>query len=196
MNLVFESERLAYRPLTEADFDLAIAQWTDPAVVKYTADRTYSQEEIVEEMPIVVRRCAGGCIGIWCILERTTKEKLGSVFLLPLPTDQDDTDWNLVQGDGIPEGDIEIGYILKKSAWGKGYATEACKRLLRFAFEVSPLEEIVAVTDPQNTASQRVLEKCGLIHQGLIPAYARHYPGFRITRRQWSESDLPKSPGA
>lgn len=187
MNLVFESERLAYRPVTEEDIDLAIEQWTDPAVTKYTADRTYTEEEIAEEMPIVVRRCAGGCIGIWCMLDKATQEKLGSVFLLPMPTDLDDTDWDLVQGDGIPEGDIEIGYILKKSAWGKGYATEACMRLLKFAFEVSPLEEIVAVIDPDNVASQRVLEKSGMISQGLIPAYTGHYPGYRITRQQWSE---------
>ena len=189
MSLVFESERLAYRPLAEADIDLAIEQWTDPAVTKYTADRTFTEEEIAEEMPVAVRRCAGGCIGIWCMLEKTTQEKLGSVFLLPMPTDLDDTDWDLVQGDEVPEGDIELGYILKKSAWGKGYATEACKRLLRFAFEVSPLEEIVAVIDPENVASQSVLEKGGMVHQGLIPAYAGHYPGFRITRQQWKSGN-------
>ena len=189
MNLVFESERLAYRPVTEADIDLAIEQWTDPNVVKYTADRTYTEQEIAEEMPIVVRRCAGGCIGIWCMLVKSTQEKIGSVFLLPMPTDLDDTDWDLMQGEKIPEGDIEIGYILKASAWGKGYATEACKRLLQFAFEVSPLEEVVAVIDPENVASQRVLEKSGLIHEGLVPAYAGHYPGFRITRRQWTRGN-------
>jgi len=185
MNLTFESDRLVFRPLAEADLDLVIEQWTDPDVVKCMGDRIYTKEELAEDMPIVVRRCAGGCIGIWCLIDKATGEKLGTAVLLPIPVELDDTDWDLVVGDQMPEGDIEIGYVLKKSAWGKGYATEACKRLLKFAFEVSPLEEIVATTDPENTASQRVLEKCGLVHQGLVRAYADELPGFRITRQQW-----------
>lgn len=187
MNLVFESDRLVFRPLAEADIDLAIEQWTDPDVVKYTADRIYTEEELAAEMPIVIRRCAGGCIGIWCLLDAITEEKLGSVFLLPMPTELDDTDWELVVGEQIPEGDVEIGYILKKSAWGKGYATEACKRLLKFAFEESPLEEIVAVIDTENIASRKVLEKSGLIYEGPVRAYTGTYPGFRITRQQWTQ---------
>jgi hypothetical protein len=37
---------------------------------------------------------------------------LGSVFLLPLPVDKDDTDWSLVAGDELPDGEVEIGFIL------------------------------------------------------------------------------------
>jgi RimJ/RimL family protein N-acetyltransferase len=187
MNLTFESERLVFRPLSETDLDLAIEQWTDPDVVKYVADKTYTEEELAEEMPIVVRRCAGGCIGIWCLIDKATMEKLGTALLLPMPVELDDTDWDLVVGDQIPEGDIEIGYILKKPAWGKGYATEACKRLLKFAFEESPLEEVVATIDAENATSRKVLEKSGLIYQGLVRAYAVDIPGFRITRQQWKQ---------
>ena len=73
--------------------------------------------------------------------------------------------------------------------WGKGYATEACKRLLRFAFEETPLKEVVATIDPENTASQRVLEKSGLIYEGMRRAYAVQCPGFRLTREQWLENN-------
>lgn len=193
MNLVFDSERLEFRPLSDADLDLVIEQWTDPDVVKYVADKTFTEEELVEEMPIIVRRCGGGCIGIWCLVEKTSGEKLGTAILLPLPVEEDDTDWDLVVGDDIPDGDIEIGYILKKSAWGKGYATEACKRLLRFAFEESPLEEVVATIDAKNAASRNVLEKSGLISEGLVRAYADDIPGFRITRQQWRTNNMPQS---
>ena len=88
-------------------------------------------------------------------------------------------------GDELPDCEIEIGFLLKPSAWGKGYATEACKRLLKFAFEETRLKEIVAVTDPENAASRNVLKKSGLIDEGLRPAYAAQCPGFRITRQQW-----------
>ena len=91
-------------------------------------------------------------------------------------------------GDDLPDCEIEIGYILKKSAWGKGYATEATNRLLKFAFEETPLEELVATTDLENIASQRVLEKCGLVYEGMRRAYAEECPGFRITRQQWLDN--------
>jgi len=192
MNLVFESERLEFRPLSDADLDLVTEQWTDPDVVKYVADKTLTEEELAEDMPVIVRRCGGGCIGIWCLIEKTSREKLGTAILLPLPVEKDDTDWDLMVGENIPDGDIEIGYILKKSAWGKGYATEACKRLLKFAFEDSPLQEVVATIDARNAASRNVLEKSGLVCEGLVRAYADDIPGFRITREQWRKSNVPQ----
>lgn len=106
-----------------------------------------------------------------------------------MPILEDDTNWDLVQGEAIPNCEIEIGYILKETAWGKGYATEACKRLLKFAFEQSPLTEVVAVIDEENSASQNVLLKSGLRSVGLMAAYAEQCPGFRITKEQW-EKDM------
>jgi RimJ/RimL family protein N-acetyltransferase len=186
MNLVLKSERLLLRPLAEIDLDLDVEMLTDPAVTRYVC-KTYTEEQVAEEMPTVVKRCAGGAIGIWCVIERVSGEKLGTAVLLPLPIEEDDTDWDLVAGEDLPEGEIEVGYLLKQSAWGKGYATEACTRMLRFAFEQTALQEVVAVTDPENRASQKVLRKCGLIEEGLRRAYAAVCPGFRITRRQWLE---------
>ena len=187
MNLVFESDRLHFRPLEESDLDLMVEQWTDRDVAKYVGGKTYRKEELISEMPIVTRRCAGGCIGIWCLIDKATREKIGYVNLLPMPVDLDDTDWDLVTGDKIPDGDIEIGYVLKKTAWGKGFATEACRRLLSFAFEESPLERIVASIESENSASRNVLEKSGLIDIGLIQSYGKPSPGFRITKQEWIE---------
>ena len=186
MNLNLKSERLLLRPVRESDLDVEVEMGTDPEVMKYIGELE-TREKIVQDMPKFVRRCAGGCIGIWCVLERSTEEKLGTAILLPLPIEEDDTNWDLVVGDELPDCEIEIGYMLKRSAWGRGYATEATKRLLKFAFEETPLEELVATTDPENTASRRVLEKCGLVYEGIRQAYAVDCPGFRITRQQWLE---------
>ena len=58
--------------------------------------------------------------------------------------------------------DIEIGYVLHKKYWGKGYATELAKACVNFAFNNNPdIKRIVAVTAPNNIASQRVLSKIG-----------------------------------
>jgi len=57
---------------------------------------------------------------------------------------------------------IEIGWRLDSQHFGKGYATEAAKEVLRFAFEDLRLKEIVAFTVPQNLASQNVMKKIGM----------------------------------
>ncbi len=185
MELILTSERLLFRPLAETDLDLGLALLTDPEVTSYIgAVRT--AEEVGRELAVATKRCAGGCIGVWCAIDRATQEKLGTAVLLPLPIEENDTNWDLVAGDDLPDCEVEVGYILKKSAWGKGYATEACKRLLRFAFERTQLADVVAVTHPENTASQHVLRKSGLVDEGPRRAYATQCPGFRITRQQWS----------
>ena len=186
MDLTLKSERLLLRPFVATDADLGTEIWADPEVMRY-AGGVEAEEEIVRNMPKYTRRCAGGCIGVWCVVERYTKDKLGTAILLPLPVEEDDTNWDLLVGDALPDCEIEIGFILKRSAWGKGYATEATKRLLKFAFEETSLKELVATTDPENIAAQRVLEKCGLVSEGMRRAYAVECPGFRITRQQWLE---------
>ena len=186
MKLVFESERLRFRPLEETDLDLVVQQWTDPEVAKYAGGKTSTEEELARGMSLYTRRCARGCIGNWCLIDKATNEKLGTANLLPMPVDLPDTDWDLVAGDEVPEGVIEIGYILKRSAWGRGYATEACSRMLKFAFEETPLEELIAATDAGNIASQRVLGKCGFTSVGAIQNYGERTPGFRLTKEDWS----------
>ena len=182
--LIFKSERLQFRPLGEDDVDLIAALWSDPDVIQYMG-ASYSESELIDSHSTIMRRCGDGCIGIWTLTDLTSCEKLGTAILLPMPIEEEDTNWDLVVGDGIPDGMIEIGYMLKKSAWGKGFATEACKRLLKFAFEDSPLEEIYATIDEENIASRNVLLKSGLEYQGIMRAYAWDSPVFRIDRKQW-----------
>ena len=194
MNLVLNSDRLLLRPLADTDLDLGYAIFMDPAVMKYIAPgKTFTKDVVNQELRIALKRGAGGQIGVWCVLDRSTDEKLGSALLLPLPIEEGDTNWDLLVGEELPCCEVEIGYTLKKSAWGKGYATEACKRLLKFAFEETQLQEVVAVTDPENKASQNVLRKSVLIEGGVRRAYATQVSGFRITRRQWSQMNQESS---
>ncbi len=191
MNLTLESERLLLRPLDEADIDLGYELLMDPAVMKYVGGEAYTRERVESESRVVVRRGGGGCIGIWCVTDKATGEKLGTGVLLPLPIEEKDTDWDLVEGEALPDAEIEVGYLLKPSAWGKGYATEACKRLLRFAFEDTPLTDIVAVTATENAASQHVLRKSGLRATGVRRAYGGDCPGFRVTKAEWLSAVSP-----
>jgi len=185
MNLDLHSQRLILAPFAPDDLDLSFEMFTDPAVVKY-AGGVMSKTAILRNLPNWTKRGGNGCIGIWTISDRSTGEKYGSAALLPMPIEEEDTDYNLVIPGKMPEGDIEIGYFLKRSAWGYGYATEACHRLLRFAFQETPLQEVVATFDKENLASRNVLEKAGFADRGTMQCYGKDGLNFRITYDEWS----------
>ncbi len=184
VELILETERLRLRPLLEADLDLGLELLTDPAVMNLVTG-PMTAEEVKAEMPDAVRRCAGGAVGIWCVENKVSGEKLGTGILLPLPIEAEDTEWDLIARDDISEREIEVGYLLKPAAWGQGYATEVCRRLLRFAFEATDWPQVVAVTDPKHHASGKVLLKSGMTAEGLRHAYATEVLGYRITREAW-----------
>lgn len=184
MNLVLHSERLTLTPFGAADVDLAIETFTDPDVRKY-AGGVMAEHEIRRFMSKWTKRGGNGCIGIWCISDRSSGEKLGSAALLPMPVEEQDTDYSLVMPGQMPNADIEIGYFLKRSAWGNGYATEACRRLIRMAFEAAHLTEVVATFDVDNIASRNVLKKVGFIDRGVTRCYGKDGLNYRITRDEW-----------
>ena len=164
--MILKTDRLRLRPLAETDLDMELELLTDHMVTRYVCEDV-TAEQVTQWLPTMVKRCAHGCIGIWCVIDREDDEKLGHAVLLPLPIEESDTNWDLVTGDDVPDAEIEVGYLFKQSAWGKGFATEACKRLLKFGFEDAPLQEIVAVTHPDNGASQNVLRKDGMVEEGM-----------------------------
>jgi ribosomal-protein-alanine N-acetyltransferase len=69
----------------------------------------------------------------------------------------------------LPElNDTEVGFLLDKPFWGKGYATEAARASLQFGFEHFDFQHIIALVHPENLASRRVIEKCGLTYVETI----------------------------
>ena len=186
MKLELHTERLLLTPFALTDLDLALEMWTDPEVAKYVGG-VMTEAEIRQQMSDVTKRGGNGGIGIWCIADRRTGEKLGDSFLLPLPIDEEDTDFSLVVMGQMPDAEIEIGFFFKPSAWGQGYATEVCERLLQFAFQEASLNEVVSSVDEDNVASKKVLEKCGLLDRGRTRCYGKDSPIYRITRNEWNE---------
>ena len=172
-----------------SDTDWCVEMLTDREVVRYVY-REYvpSVQEVVDEMPLATSRGGvGECIGIWAIEEKESGNCLGTTLLLPLPIEKDDTDWTLLSSDSLLDEEIEIGFILRKHTWGRGFATEAASRLLQFAFEQTPLDEIAAVIDPKNLASRNVLIKIGFQEEGMRRAYAEDCEGFRLGSDAWAD---------
>ena len=66
--------------------------FTDEQVMQY-AGGTIPKKKIVGEMQMYIRRGGNGCIGVWCMCDLATGERLGTTALTPLPVDKGDTDW-------------------------------------------------------------------------------------------------------
>jgi GrpB-like predicted nucleotidyltransferase (UPF0157 family) len=93
--------------------------------------------------------------GFCSVFKKDSGEFIGQAGLFHLGFDED-------------QKDIEIAYRLKKKFWGQGYATELAEALINWGFTHLAVEKLVAIVWPGNTRSQHVLEKAGLIYQGLI----------------------------
>ncbi len=82
-------------------------------------------------------------------------------------------------------GLIEIGYRFTVSAWGQGIATEASRAVLDHGFRVLKIDPIVAVTHPENRASQGVLRKIGMHRLGNAFHYGLDLPFYRLSRNEY-----------
>ncbi|MGI9206047.1 MAG: GNAT family N-acetyltransferase, partial [Woeseiaceae bacterium] len=98
---------------------------------------------------------------------------------------EDDVDYSQVVMGQMPDADIEVGYFLKRSSWGRGYATEICLRMLQFAFQETSLSEVVASVNAENVASKNVLEKSGFRYFGRALCWGEDSPIYKITRDEW-----------
>ncbi len=164
----FRTERLFLRPLVRDDIDALVGMYGDPEVMRHIRDgrvadvasrRASLEESMSKQHP--------PGLGVWGTVTRDRRDDLlGWVCLVPLP----DNDL------------IEIGWRFRRDAWGRGYATEAARELLRYGFETLGLDEIVAVLKPDNERSKRVVEKLGMTADGMRRAYNEDLAFFRLKR--------------
>jgi len=78
--------------------------------------------------------------------------------------------------------ETEVGFLLDQPFWGRGYATEAALASLQFGFEHFSLDHMIALVHPDNLASQRVIEKCGMTYMETISLWGMELMRFRIVR--------------
>jgi RimJ/RimL family protein N-acetyltransferase len=166
--IFLETERLVLRRLTMGDVDNLVALDSDPDVMRYLADGRPKPRHVIEreKLPRMLgyyERFDG--FGFWAAEQRDTGAFVGWFALLP--------------ADG---GDVELGYRLRRAAWGKGYATEAAGAALRYGFEVVGLDQIIAVTHPDHVASRRVMEKSGMQFAGTARLYGMELVRYVRTR--------------
>jgi RimJ/RimL family protein N-acetyltransferase len=157
-----ETERLVLRRVTAADVGNLLALDGDPEVVRYLEPRVKTRAEIeAEVLPLFLgrhQRYPG--FGRWAADTRDGGDFVGWFGLRPVqPSEAAIIDWP----DAAPgTGFAEIGYRLRRVAWGHGYATEGARALVRRAFTTLGVREVVATTMAVNARSRAVMERVGL----------------------------------
>ncbi|WP_433540653.1 GNAT family N-acetyltransferase [Streptosporangium sandarakinum] len=186
MKIFLETERLTLRELTDADADRLFELDGDPEVMRFlNGGRPTPREEILGRvLPRMLRRHdLFGHPGYWAAEIRSTGEFIGWFEFRPL-----------VEEDA-PET-VELGYRLRRTAWGKGYATEGARALVREGFTGLGVERVVARTMAVNTGSRNVMEKAGLRHvRTFFADWPETIPGsehgeveYALTGDEWHEA--------
>lgn len=164
--LYLETARVRLRQLDKGDIEELVELNGDPEVMRYLGGAPAPREEAEAGVArtLMYRQKYGGRLGVFTAELRATGEFMGWFHLRPDRADLDNTK------------DLELGYRLKKKFWGAGYATEASRALIDKAFGELGADSVFAVTDKENAASRRVMEKCGL-------AFEREYDDPAWNRR-------------
>lgn len=188
MHVFLQTDRLVLRRFTEADVDNLVVLDSDPAVMRFLTGRPTPRAEIEREvLPRILRDYGRGPAGRWAAVERSTGQFVGWLALQP---PQDGT-----------AAEVELGYRLVASVWGRGYATEGARALVRKGFADLGVQRVWAQTMAVNIASRRVMEKAGLTY---VRTFHLHFddplPGtehgeveYELRRVHWTDHQTPQS---
>jgi [ribosomal protein S5]-alanine N-acetyltransferase len=161
-----DTPRLRLRPFVPADVDAIHGVYSDPEVMRWVGTGPVTGRTMTARMLdgyAAHQRTHG--FSFWAVLEAATNTLIGDAGL-----------------HRTAAGETELGYTLAKSAWGRGYATEAARAWLDAAFRQLDIDEVIALVEPPNRASLHVLEKAGLRRNGTRMAFGREHLLYRITR--------------
>lgn len=151
--ILLETTRLRLRRFTPADLDRLVELDSDPEVMRHitfgepTPRERYEHEILPRWMGLYA---ASPQLGYWAAERRDSGEFIGWFHLRP---------------DRFDPGEQELGYRLRRAAWGRGFAAEGGRAVVAHGFERAGARKISARTLKANRASQRVMEKCGLAYE-------------------------------
>jgi RimJ/RimL family protein N-acetyltransferase len=146
-----ETERLVLRRFREDDLDAMAAIWSDPEVMRHigegqTRDRAASEALLAR----LGRHWDEHGFGMWAVVPRGSDEPVGWAGLA-VPT---------FLPAVLPA--VEVGWLLARSAWGQGYATEAAAAATAYGFGELGLDRLISLVYVDNTPSAAVAERLGM----------------------------------
>lgn len=153
MKELLQTDRLLIRAWTLDDAEALFEICRYPEVMLHIGTRKpyQSVDEAHRFLKWAVAYQEANGFSRWAVVEKASQKVIGSCGFARLED----------------SGEIELGYLLAREVWGEGYATEAAGACLKYGFEQLGFAEVIALTDPEHVASQRVLEKIGFSCRGI-----------------------------
>jgi [ribosomal protein S5]-alanine N-acetyltransferase len=154
----FQTDRLILRDFIEEDYQAIHEYASDPEVVKYMPfGPNTEQETMIFINTVLAHQKEKPCFSYdFALICKPDNSLIGSCR---------------IKITNVEHKEGEIGYILNRSYWNRGYMTEAAQRVVSFGFKELRLHRIYATCDPDNTGSYRVMEKIGMKREGYLREY-------------------------
>jgi ribosomal-protein-alanine N-acetyltransferase len=155
---VLQTDRLILRRLTREDVEAIFAIVGDPVAMQYFP-RKFGRDDAVEWIERNLRRYEDDGFGIMAVVLQSTGELIGDCGIARQVVDESEM--------------LEVGYHFRRDSWGRGYATEAARACIDYAFRQLGAEKVVALIRQENVPSRRVAERNGMrverqvMHAGL-----------------------------
>ena len=169
--ILLTTERLSLRHFHILDGEAIMPVFGDPEVMRF-GNGVQTREWVHEWISSCLERYYQTWgFGPYAVTEKDNQTVLGYCGLFYFP-----------DVGGQPE--VEIGYRLRRSAWGQGFAMEAARAVRDYAFTSLGMQRLIALIDPANTASIRVAEKLGMLYERdiMFPGYTHSDHIYAITR--------------
>lgn len=171
---MLETERLIMKKMTPEDLPWLIEMRTPEAVNRYLGGPAMQNAEaLAKRLPFYLECHEKLGFGFCTMTLKETGEMIGTSGLQPLEE----------------TGEIEVGYNLMEKYWRQGLGYECAMAWLRYGFETAGLERIVAVADPDNIGSWKIMEKCGMKYEKTEPHYGMPCVYYAISRDEFLSSE-------
>ncbi len=142
---------------------------SDPEVMRFIGDgKPRSRAETEEAIGRVQGRWAQYGFSWWALIAKEGGAVLGSACVQHLAH--------------VETAPLEIGWRLRRASWGQGYASEAARAAVGFAFERVGVDHVLAVANPANHASIRVMERLGMRSLGIETHYDQPCATYRLDK--------------
>jgi RimJ/RimL family protein N-acetyltransferase len=168
--VTLETDRLLLRMFRPEDHDAYATMCSDPDVMRYLGDgKTLNRSEAWRQMALIAGHWHLRGFGLWAVEERATGALIGRI--------------GFFEPDGWPG--FELGWMLRRASWGKGYATEGARRALAYAFGTMDRDHVISLIRPANRPSVRVAERLGEKREGQTDLFGHPVLVYGIARAAW-----------
>jgi len=168
--------RLRLEPFDDAHVDGLNAMNSDPEVMRYIPSGVEKREQTMATVQRVKARWAKWGFSWWSFIELAAGEIVGAGCIQHLRKSGSEPD---------PACPLEIGWRLRRDRWHQGLAYEASVAMADFAFRNLRAEPLLAVCDPENTASAALMKRLGMKYRGIEIWYEQDVATYGITSDEW-----------